>query len=249
MKKLYFVLVFVFIALVSVNAQDAIKNDNPLTEVRFNLFKHSMTLFNEYLDTDNGSFNTTNLRVLYPIGNRYWLLRVDVPLISANTTSINKSGLGDIAVAASYVPYVRNKTGIAIRAKITSNSAIDPNFGSGKWVFTPTLIMGNYLGNQKKYLWMTSAENQISFAGDSNRNKVNTSVFENTLLYFFGKNWFGVNTALRYNHTLDGFQNTAFIEYGRKFTDNDMFYIHPSVGYGGAKAYNYGAELGVVILF
>jgi hypothetical protein len=109
MKKLYFVLVFVFIAIVSVNAQDAIKDNNPLTEVRFNLFKHSMTLFNEYLDTDNGSFNTTNLRVLYPIGNRYWLLRVDVPLISANTTSINKSGLGDIAVAASYVPYVRNK--------------------------------------------------------------------------------------------------------------------------------------------
>jgi hypothetical protein len=249
MKKLFFVLVFIFIAVFSVNAQDTIKNDNPLTEVRFNLFKHSVTLFNEYLDTDNGSFNTTNLRVLYPIGNRYWLLRVDVPLVSANTTSVNKSGLGDIAVAASYVPYVRKKTGIAIRAKINTNSANDPNFGSGKWVFTPTLIMGNYLGNQKKYLWMSSAENQISFAGDSNRDKINTSVFENTFLYFLGKNWFGVNTAIRYNHTIDGFQNTAFIEYGRKFTDNDMFYIHPSVGYGGAKAYNYGVELGVVILF
>ncbi len=249
MKKLFFVVVFVFIAVVAVNAQDSIKYRNPLTEVRFNFFKHSVTLFNEYLDTDGGSFNTTNLRVLYPIGQKTWLLRVDVPLISANTTAINKSGLGDIAVAASYITYVKNKTGIAIRAKITSNSAIDSNFGSGKWVFTPTLIMGNYLGNHKKYLWMTSLENQMSFAGDSNRNKVNTSVFENTLLYFLGKNWFGVNTALRYNHTIEGFQNTAFIEYGRKFTDNDMFYIHPSVGYGGAKAYNYGIELGVVILY
>jgi hypothetical protein len=28
-----------------------------------------------------------------------------------------------------------------------------------------------------------------------------------------------------------------------------MFYIHPSIGYGGKKSYNYGAELGVVILF
>lgn len=249
MKKFFYILILVFTAPIAIKAQDSIEYPNPLTEVRFNFFKHSVLLFNEYLDTDSGSLNTTNLRVLYPIGNRSWLLRVDVPLVSANTLSVNKSGLGDIAVAASYIPYVKNKTGIAIRAKVTSNSAKDPNFGAGKWVFTPTLIMGNYLGNNKKYLWMSSLENQWSFAGDSNRNKVNISVFENTLLYFLGKNWFAVNTALRYNHTKDGFQNAAFIEFGRKFTDNDMFYIHPSVGYGGLKTYNYGAELGIVILF
>ncbi|MBX9808610.1 MAG: lipid A phosphoethanolamine transferase [Flavobacteriaceae bacterium] len=205
MKKSFFILIFVFTVPIAVNAQDTLKYANPLTEVRFNFFKHSVILFNEYLDTNSGSFNTTNLRVLYPIGNRSWLLRVDVPLISANTTSINKSCMGDLAVAASYIPYVKNITGIAIRAKTTSNSANDPNFGSGKWVFTPTLTMGNYLGNHKKYLWLTVLENQMSFAGDSNRNIVNTSVFENTLLYFLGKNWFGVNTAFRYNHTIDGF--------------------------------------------
>lgn len=232
-----------------VQAQDTIKYANPLSEVRFNFFKNSVILFNEYLDTDAGSFNTTNLRVLYPIGQKTWLLRVDVPLVSTNTSSINKSGLGDIAIAASYIPYVKNKTGIAIRAKITSNSANDPNFGTGKWVFNPTLIYGNYLGNHKKYLWLATLENQMSFAGDSNRNKVNTTVFENTLLYFLGKNWFGINNAFRYNNTIDGYQNSAFIEYGRKFTGNDMFYIHPSIGYGGAKSYNYGVELGVVILY
>jgi hypothetical protein len=64
-----------------------------------------------------------------------------------------------------------------------------------------------------------------------------------------GKNWFGINTALRYNHTIEGFQNSAFIEFGRKFTPDSMFYIHPSIGYGGAKSYNYGYELGVLILF
>jgi hypothetical protein len=249
MKRTLFILVFIFSIPLAVKAQDTIQYSNPLMEVRFNFFKHSVILFNEYLDTDSGSFNTTNLRVLYPIGRRSWLLRFDAPLISTNTSSVNKSGMGDLAVAASYIPYVKNKTGIAIRAKVTSNSANDPNFGSGKWVFTPTVIYGNYLGNHKKYLWMASVENQMSFAGDSNRSKVNTSVFENTLLYFLGKNWFAVNTALRYNHTIDGFQNSAFIEFGRKFTANDMFYLHPSLGYGGAKAYNYGAEVGVVILF
>ena len=249
MNKSLFIVVFAFVAKIPVKAQDTLKYSNPLTEVRFNFFKHSVVLFNEYLDVDSGSFNTTNLRVLYPIGKKTFLLRVDVPLISANTSSVNKSGLGDIAVAVSYIPYVKNKTGIALRAKVTANSAADPNFGSGKWVFTPTFIMGNYLGNHKKYLWLTLVENQISFSGDSNRNKVNTSVLDNTVNYFLGENWFGLNTAIRYNHTIEGFQNTAYIEYGRKFTENDMLYIHTSIGYGGAKAYNYGLELGVVILF
>lgn len=249
MNKYFFILAVVFITSITVKAQQTVEYPNPLTEVRFNFFKNSVLLFNEYLNTDSGSLNTTSLRILHPIGNRSWLLRVDVPLVSVNTSIINKSGLGDVAFAASYIPYVKNKTGIAVRAKVTSNSAVDPNFGTGKWVFTPTLFLGNYLGNHKKYLWMSSIENQISFAGDTDRNKINTSIFENTLLYFLGKNWFGINTALQYNHIKKGFQNTAFIEFGRKFTDTYLFYLHPSVGYGGIKTYNYGGEFGVVILF
>jgi hypothetical protein len=249
MKKNIIIIAIVFTVSLNVKAQDSIKYSNPLMEVRFNFFKKSVILFNEYLDTDNGSFNTTNFRILYPIGKKTWLLRADVPLISTNTTSINKSGLGDFAVAASYIPYVKNKTGIAIRAKVTTNSAIDSNFGTGKWVFTPTLTMGNYLGNHKKYLWLSLIENQISFAGDSNRNDINTTVFENTFLYFIGKNWLSLDTAFRYNNTIDGFQNSAYIEFGRKFTPDSMFYIHPSVVYGGSKSYNYGYELGVLILF
>jgi hypothetical protein len=249
MKKLFFIFLYIFTFVVSVKAQDTIKYSNPLAEVRFNFFKNSVILYNEYLDTDSGSINTTNFRVLYPIGNRSWLLRVDVPLISTNTSSINKSGLGDIAVAASYIPYVKNKTGIAIKAKVSSNSASDPNFGTGKWVFTPTIFMGNYIGSHKKYLWIGAIENQVSFAGNSDRDDVNTTAFENTLLYFFGDNWLGIDTAIRYNSIIDGFQNSAFIEFGRKFTPDAMFYIHPSIGYGGKKAYNYGIELGILILF
>jgi hypothetical protein len=50
---------------------------------------------------------------------------------------------------------------------------------------------------------MTILENQMSFASDGNRSKVNTSIFKNTILFFLEKNWFGLNTALRYNHTID----------------------------------------------
>jgi hypothetical protein len=249
MKKLQFTFLLSFLIICTLQAQDTIQHNNPLGEARFNYFKETILIFNEYLDTDSGSFNTTNLRFLHPVGNRAWNFRVDIPLISTNTTSANKTGLGDIALGVSYIPFLNHKKGIAIRAKITSNSASDPNFGSGKWVFTPTFFLGNYLGKEKKYLLLSSLENQMSFAGSSTRNKVNTTVLENTLLYFFGKNWFGTNVAFRYNATVEGFQNSSFIEYGRKITPDSMFYIHPSVAFGGAKSYNYGMELGVLILF
>jgi hypothetical protein len=249
MKKILFLVGYNFIFLISVYGQENTRNLNPLAEARFNFFKHTVLIFNEYLDTDNGSYNTTVARVLHPVGNRKWNLRADIPLVSTNTSSINKTGLGDISFGASYIPYVKNKTGIGIRGKITTNSAVNTSFGSGKWIFTPTFFLGNYLGNKKEFLLLSSFENQISFAGSNSRNKVNTTVLENTILYFFNKNWVGADVALRYNATIEGFQNSTFIEFGRKFTPDSMFYIHPSVGFGSKKAYNYGMELGLVVLF
>ena len=57
---------------------------------RYHYFLKTILFFNEYLDTENGSYNTTQLRFLYPIGNKAWNLRFDLPLISANTNSDNK---------------------------------------------------------------------------------------------------------------------------------------------------------------
>lgn len=249
MKKPSFFLFVSLFFFTAIQAQDTIKYANPLAEVRFNFFKQTVILFNEYLDTDNGSRNTTVARVLHPVGKRSWNLRAEIPLVSANTTAMNKTGLGDVSFGASYIPYAKNKMGMAIRGKITANSAVDTSFGSGKWIFTPTFFLGNYLGDKKKFLLLSSLESQLSFAGSSTRDKVNTTLLENTLLYFFEKNWVSVDVAFRYNATLEGYQNTAYVEFGRKFTPDSMFYIHPSVAFGSEKAYNYGMELGLVVLF
>lgn len=249
MKKTYLIIYCFFIFGSIANAQHIIEPLNPLSEARFNFFKSTVIMFNEYLDTDNGTFNTTNIRVLKPLSSRKWNFRADLPIVSTNTISINKTGLGDISFAASYIPYATKKSALAFRGKITSNSASDSSFGSGKWVFTPTLFWGNYLDSNKKFLLISSIENQMSFAGSSTRSKVNTTVLENVLIYSFGKNWIGTNVALRYNATVDGFQNSSFLEYGRKFTPDSMFYIHPSIAYGGEKSYNNGIEVGLVILY
>lgn len=250
MKKfiLYFC-IFYFISFhIKAQVSDTTKSNNPFAEARYHYFLKTVILFNEYLDTDNGSYNTTQLRLLYPIGNKAWNLRFDVPLISANTNSVNKTGIGDIGAGISYIPFIKNNNGLAIRARVISNSAQDPNFGSGKWVFIPTVFYARYL-KTKKFLWISSLEYQASFAGQSDRSDISITAYENVVLYFFGRNWISADAAFRYNNTVKGFQNNAFLEYGRKISADDLIYIHPSYAFGGQKTYNFGLEIGILVLF
>lgn len=252
MKKLQLFFCISFLITLSAEAQDsqnATNSENIYSEARYHYYLKTILLFNEYLDTDTGSFNTTQLRFLHPIANKAWNLRVDLPLISTNTSSINKTGIGDIGVGISYIPYLKHESGgIAFRARVISNSAADPALGTGKWVVAPVVFFGKYLV-VNKLLWIASLENQISFAGSSNRNDVNTTAFENYFMYIIGKNWIAADAAFRYNATNKGFPNNAFVEFGRKITPNDMAYIHPSIAFGGKKSYNYGIEVGMLILF
>ena len=103
----------------STKAQDTIElQKNPYTEARYHYYLKTILLFNEYLDTETGSFNTTELRFLHPIANKAWNLRVDLPLISTNTSSINKTGIGDIGVGISYIPYLKHSKGIALEPEL-----------------------------------------------------------------------------------------------------------------------------------
>jgi hypothetical protein len=241
----------IFISLListAINAQGTIESNSPYSALRYHYFVNTLLFFNEYLDTDNGSFNTTQLRVLLPIGSKAWNVRFDVPLISASTNSENKTGLGDLGAGISYIPYRDKNNAFAFRAKVSANSAVDPNFGSGKWVIMPAVFFSAYL-KEKKLLWITYIEYQASFAGSSQRSDVSVIVNEHTLLYFFGKNWISGDVAVRYNTVLDGFQNNAFLEFGRKITPDNLIYIHPSAAFGGKKTYNYGIEAGILILF
>ncbi|MFD1605875.1 lipid A phosphoethanolamine transferase [Flavobacterium artemisiae] len=200
------------------------------------------------MDTDNGSFNTTQVRVMLPIGNKAWNLRFDLPFISANTNSINKTAIGDVGMGISYIPYLQKNNGVAFRARVYANTAADPNFGTGKWVFMPAVVYGKYF-LKKKFLWLSTLEYQGSFAGADERSDISVTVFDNVFLHFFGKNWIASDVAFRYNTTLEAFQNNCYIEFGRKITPANLVYIHPSAGFGGGKTYNFGVEAGILVLF
>lgn len=252
MNKLLILLFFLILSLPSLQAQEKKEireGKNPFSEARFSYFKETIILLNEYLDTKNGSFNTTNFRILKPIGNRAWTVRFDAPLISTNAISINKSGLGDLSLSTSFIPLLTKKAGVATRLKLTTNSASDPNFGQGKWIIAPAIFYGRFVDKNKKLLIISDVEYQYSFAGSESRLDVRTAVFENTFIYSFSKNWLSTNVSFRYNDVRNGFQNSTFLEFGRKLTPDSLCYIHPSLAFGDQKTYNYGFELGMVILF
>ncbi|MEL1254733.1 lipid A phosphoethanolamine transferase [Flavobacterium sp. DGU38] len=249
MKNTLTFLLLSFIFCTSLKAQDTIvQKKNIYTEARYHYYLKTILLFNEYLDTDKGSFNTTQLRFLHPIASKAWNLRVDLPLVSTNTNSDNKTGIGDIGAGLSYIPYMKYKDeGIAFRARVISNSAADPAIGTGKWVFSPAFFFGKYFTHN--ILWITSLENQISFAGSKNRNDINLTTFENYFMYIFGSHWIAGDVAFRYNAINKGYPNNAYLEFGKRITKNDIAYIHPSVAFGNHKTYNFGLEVGMLILF
>ena len=249
MKKNSFFCLILFFSVLQLKAQKQIE-EGPLSEPRFTFFRRGIVAFNEYLNTENGSFNTTNLRILQPFGSKAFNLRIDVPIISTkNAASLNQTGLGDINFAIAYIPKMNEKTGIVFRGKLGLPTASEMPFGSGKWIFTPSFFVGNYWDMKKKWLSITTLEHQFSVIGQANRNNINVSIFENTFLYYFSKNWIGLNAAIRYNFEKDGFQNSSFFELGRKVNSNFLVYLHPSFGYGKAKSYNTGMELGLQILY
>jgi len=86
--KTFSILFFLSYNLLSAQNTDTIQS--PLSEPRYHYFLKTILFFNEYLDTDKGSFNTTQVRFLLPIGNKAWNLRFDLPLISANTMQSTK---------------------------------------------------------------------------------------------------------------------------------------------------------------
>lgn len=116
MKKqlLYFSIFFLITVLASAQDEDIDRSNSPFAEPRYHYFLQTILLYNEYLDTKNGSYNTTNLRVLQPIGNKAWNLRFDLPLISTNSNSINQTGLGDVSAGISFIPYLKRPAELAL---------------------------------------------------------------------------------------------------------------------------------------
>jgi hypothetical protein len=211
------------VAFAQVSADDANKSNNPLNpSPAFNIQDY-------YVPELYGSSKYSNdvlLRgtlPLPPIGFLPWpqLIRATVPISTRPDPGGGYStGLGDINLFDIFLVHT-GATEVGVGPLITLPTAGKDALGTGKWQAglaavavhpTPQHIIGGLMQ------W------QASFAGDNDRDDVNTLTFQPFLIYNLPKGWYVRSTAI---WTFD--------------LENDHYYI--PLGIGGGKVWKAGTTI------
>ncbi len=167
-------------------ADDLAQANNPLANfTAFSLHNYSIG----ELTSPDRSANQFWARFARPfsLGDTHWIMRASLPI---NTIPVppgqnSETGIGDLTA---FAPYLID-TGIPTLAfgfgpQITAPTAANNALGSGKWSagFVNTLF--DFASPTFQYGYLLSW--QASFAGSSNRNKVNIGAFQPFVFYQLG---------------------------------------------------------------
>jgi hypothetical protein len=89
------------------------------------------------------------------------------PPSPAGTQDFSRFGLGDVALTASYIPYLTRKGGVLTSVQIAAPTETSRVLGTGKWVIAPTIFLPGSVIFAPEY------KQSNSFAGDGARADVN----------------------------------------------------------------------------
>jgi len=141
----------------------------------------------------DGALNEFNLQPVIPIpaSRRFPLeqiLRVTIPYLTTPDPD-GDSGLGDVSLVDLFVPEPHPQDVLGIGLTLTAPTAAHTSLGSGKWQLGPAMTWV-YYGISG---WQIGGilQNPISFAGDKDRDDVNTLLFQPIVNYLRGDWYFG----------------------------------------------------------
>ncbi|APD06635.1 hypothetical protein UJ101_01107 [Flavobacteriaceae bacterium UJ101] len=237
------VIYLIFIGLISINLTGQLNDSLKLLGPKYTFFRHNVIMFNEYLDINEKGYNTTQIRYKTPIGKGHWNVRVDVPVVSDESSG--KNGLGDLYASVAYIPYMTKKIGYWIRGRVFAPTASSSGLGYGKWLFSPTVGIGKTFS--KNFTYLLSYEHRFSFAGQSDRSDYHRGIIDTSLIFSPKNFWFSFNPNLFFDYE-NNVRTSAFaaFEIGRQLSTGFDFYIRPSFGIGDYRPYNTGFEFGLV---
>lgn len=133
------------------------------------------------------------------------VLRLTVPYITTPDPN-RESGIGDISVFDMFVPDPNPTDVFGIGFTMTIPTASDSELGSGSWQIGPAASWLFY--GVKNWQIGGIIQNPISFAGEGNRDSVNTFEFQPVINYLRGDWYFGAGD---FNATWDWEENEATI--------------------------------------
>ena len=168
-------------------AKDA---NNPLASIT------TVSLQNTYTPSlygYSGTMNATWLRCVQPIGRM--LIRASMPFNTVDANSIRQSGFGDLNIFATYIltkPSATSQFGVG--PIFTIPTASDRALGGGKW--QAGVAIAAYFAENNVFQMGLLATWQHSFAGKSDRNKVQVASIQPFFMWQLGKGTYLRSTAI-----------------------------------------------------
>lgn len=174
-----------FFAQESIPQQDAASvtkdANNPLASIK------SFSMHEVYTPSIyglEGTMNTFWLRYAQPIGRV--LIRASLPVNSVDIGELNRSGLGDLNVFGTYILTPSTSANqVGVGPILTVPTATSSALGAGKWQIGAAFA--GYFASSPVFQCGILATWQHSFAGDSDRNKVQIATIQPFLMWQLGK--------------------------------------------------------------
>lgn len=166
-------------------------------------------------------------------GLRNFLLRFDVPIVSADLGQGSQTGIGDIYSQLLLIPYASKKFFLAAGSGITAPSATESSLGTGKWQFDPLAIPGWWLG-ERRALFFIKVQDFISFAGQSDRDNVHYMTVNPFFIAKLSEKWWvGADTEAKFNWEQDNRKSyKSGVLLLRMWTDTFGTWIKPEIPWG-----------------
>ena len=183
-------LILLFLCTAALCFAEEIKDDTDPSKIVF------LSLREEYYNLKTG---TSINRIIYRSDKAIWktaklapkglTLRWDFPVVTANTPSRTKTGLGDLYFQGLFFPRLRKTFILAAGTAFVFPTATDDLLGNGKWQFAP-LVVPIWLFPKQKGYFLTKVQDFISFAGGDDRPDIHFLLITPTMLWrISGRSW------------------------------------------------------------
>lgn len=200
----YLSLLFMLVAFTSYSQEEEKQNDaekqaaiekaaqNPIASVYVLPFQNNT----QYgIGPDDRTQNVMNIQPVIPVAiseNTNLIIRTIIPIISQPVGSDDrKSGLGDVALSLFFTPRKPGNLIWGVGPAIGFPTGTDQFLGTGKWSMGPAIIA---LIQPKGWTIGLTLQNTWSFAGQSDRAKVNAFFTNAFIVKNLPKGWY-VNSA------------------------------------------------------
>ena len=209
----------------------------------------------EYEHVDlRGNFNSDTVFLKYtkPIGAGRTSVKFEAPLASVDVVGNRAMALGDVSVKLTHIPLVTRTHGIVLGAEMVFDSAGQPELGSRKAVFKPSVIYAIF--RKDGTIIAPSVVHSMSLWGDQNRADVRLTTFDfyivphlnNPKLYMTIDPAFNVDWES--NREYGAVAVTLGYRLGKMMGGNGQVFVKPSTTLFDERPTDWGLRVGFQLL-